>query len=404
MIQTKKRIFIAGVAIIALIMFTSAGFILGKIVEGKIELKVDPDLYKTTALPEIFSNTIVQQVWNIVESEYVDKEKIDQKEIFYNALRGFVAGLGDPHSAFLDPQTTKEFDEAIAGSFEGIGAELAIKNGVATVVTPLPGTPAEKAGLKPGDKILSVDGESVVGLPLEKVVRKIRGLAGTNVVLLLMRGDEEPFEVVITRATIEIQSVKWAMRDDGLFYLKMSGFNGDTSGLLNKAAKEIKEKKPAGIILDLRNNPGGLLETSIDVASFWIENKLILTEKFGTGQQINYTSTKKALFKDYSTVVLINEGSASASEIVAGALQDYKKAMIIGTNSFGKGSVQALHKLTDGSSVKVTVAKWLTPGGRSINDGGIKPDIEVKLTPEDVEKERDAQLEKAAEVLLKNKK
>ena len=130
MIQTKKRIFIAGVAIIALIMFTSAGFILGKIVEGKIELKVDPDLYKTTALPEIFSNTIVQQVWNIVESEYVDKEKIDQKEIFYNALRGFVAGLGDPHSAFLDPQTTKEFDEAIAGSFEGIGAELAIKNGV----------------------------------------------------------------------------------------------------------------------------------------------------------------------------------------------------------------------------------------------------------------------------------
>ena len=251
---------------------------------------------------------------------------------------------------------------------------------------------------------MSVDGESVVGLPLEKVVRKIRGLAGTNVVLLLMRGDEEPFEVVITRATIEIQSVKWAMRDDGLFYLKMSGFNGDTSGLLNKAAKEIKEKKPAGIILDLRNNPGGLLETSIDVASFWIENKLILTEKFGTGQQINYTSTKKALFKDYSTVVLINEGSASASEIVAGALQDYKKAMIIGTNSFGKGSVQALHKLTDGSSVKVTVAKWLTPGGRSINDGGIKPDIEVKLTPEDVEKERDAQLEKAAEVLLKNKK
>ncbi|MBI5077177.1 S41 family peptidase [Candidatus Falkowbacteria bacterium] len=402
--RINGKIFVTFVVVALLIIFTGAGFVLGRITEGKIEFEINPELYKATPLPEIFSNTVVQQVWNIIQTEYVDKDKIDQREIFYGALRGLVSGLGDPHSAFLDPVTTMEFDQAMAGAFEGIGAELAMKNNVATVVAPLPGTPAEKAGLRPGDKILAVDGEQVVGLPLEKVVRKIRGPGGTNVALLIMRGDEEPFEVVITRATIEIKSVKWAFRDDGLFYLKLNGFNGDTSDLLNKAAKEIKQKKAGGIILDLRNNPGGLLDTAIDVASFWIEDKLILTEKFGGGQQVNYRSSKKAMLKDFPTIVLINEGSASASEIVAGALQDYKKAMVLGATSFGKGSVQALHKLPDGSSVKITVAKWLTPNGRSINDGGIKPDLEIKITKEDVENQKDPQLEKAVEVLLKNKK
>lgn len=375
---------------------------MGKVTTGKLNLKINPNVYQETALPEIFQNSLTRQVWSIINNEFVDKSKLDDKELFYSALRGLVGGLGDPYTDFFDPETTKDFNEQIAGQFAGIGAELSVKEGgIMTVVAPLPETPAEKAGILSGDKIFSVDGKEVTGMPLEKVVRMIRGTAGTTVTLVIVRGDEEPKDFVITRDIIEIKSVKYEFRADGLAYLQISGFNADTSELVSKFEKELKTRKPRGIILDLRNDPGGLLETALDIGSKWVEKDTLLIEKFGDGREIKYTAGNKAVFKGYPTVVLINQGSASASEIVAGALQDYKLGTLVGKKSFGKGSVQMLKSLSDGSSVKVTVAKWLTPNGRSINEEGIQPDVEVDITKEDVQNKKDPQLEKAIELLNK---
>ncbi len=397
-----KRIFFIALVVLLFILFTGGGFVLGKVTTGKLNLKINPNVYQETALPEIFQNSLTRQVWSIINNEFVDKSKLDDKELFYSALRGLVGGLGDPYTDFFDPETTKDFNEQIAGQFAGIGAELSVKEGgIMTVVAPLPETPAEKAGILSGDKIFSVDGKEVTGMPLEKVVRMIRGTAGTTVTLVIVRGDEEPKDFVITRDIIEIKSVKYEFRADGLAYLQISGFNADTSELVSKFEKELKTRKPRGIILDLRNDPGGLLETALDIGSKWVEKDTLLIEKFGDGREIKYTAGNKAVFKGYPTVVLINQGSASASEIVAGALQDYKLGTLVGKKSFGKGSVQMLKSLSDGSSVKVTVAKWLTPNGRSINEEGIQPDVEVDITKEDVQNKKDPQLEKAIELLNK---
>jgi len=377
-------------------------FVLGKVTSGKINLNFNPDIYKETELPDVFKNTLTQQIWTIINSDFVDKSKIDDKELFYSALRGLVGGLDDPYTMFLDPETTKEFDEQISGQFQGIGAEIAIKDGgIITIVAPMPGTPSEKVGLLAGDKIFSVDGKEVTGMPLEKVVRMIRGEKGTTVTLMIVRGDEDPKEYVITRDMIEMKSVTYEFRKDGLAYVQMSGFNTDTNELFEKFIKEAKKNKVKGIILDLRNNPGGLLEMALEISSKWVDNKVILIEKFGDGREIKYTSSGSPDLAGMKTVVLINQGSASASEIVAGALQDYQLATIIGKTSFGKGSVQELKSLPDGSSIKVTVAKWLTPSGRSINEAGIKPDQEVNFTKEDSQNKKDPQLDKAAEILTK---
>lgn len=400
--KIKKGALVVAVIILFACVYSS-GYFIGKISSGKIELKVGSELYEKTALPEVFKNSLIEQVWTILRNDFVDREKIDEKKLYYGALKGFVSGLEDPYTVFLDPETTKEFDDQIAGSFEGIGAEIAIKDGLVTVVAPLPGTPAEQAGLLAGDKIYTVDGKEVIGLGLEKVVRMIRGPRGTQVSLLIVRGEEEPREVKITRGVIELKSVKWiTLREDNIFYIALSGFNGDTVKLFDAAVKEILKKKPKGIILDLRNNPGGLLDTALEIVSYWVgDSQLVLKEKFGDGRETEYRADEKATLKGYPTVVLINAGSASGAEIVAGALQDYGLAKLVGQKSFGKGSVQALKKLPDGSSIKVTIAKWLTPKGRSINDEGIAPDVEVKLTKKDVENQKDPQLEVALEMLLK---
>ena len=397
-----KRGIVVVVIVLLFVIFSGVGFVIGKVTTGKISLKIDPNIYQETALPDFFQNSLTKQVWSIMNNDFVDKTKLEDKELFYSALRGLVNGLGDPYTVFFDPETTKEFDEQIDGRFGGIGAELSVKDGgIMTIVAPMPETPAEKAGLMPGDKIFSVDGKEVSGMILEKVVRLIRGPEGTTVTLVIVRGEEEPKEYIITRAIIEMKSVKYEFRPDGLAYLQISGFNSDTSELVSKFEKELKTKKPRGIIVDLRNDPGGLLETALDIGSKWVEKDVLLIEKFGDGREIKYNAGSKAVFKGYPTVVLINEGSASASEIVAGALQDYKLATLVGKKSFGKGSVQMLKKLTDGSAVKVTVAKWLTPNGRSINELGIEPDITVEFTKADFDAKKDPQMEKALEILNK---
>lgn len=344
-------------------------------------------------------------VWDILKNEYVDKGKLTDKQMFYGALRGLVSSANDPYTVFMEPKVAQEFADDLAGTFEGIGAEIGMKNEVITIVAPLSGMPAEKAGLKAGDKILAINGESTNGLSVDEAVNKIRGPKGTEVTLSIYRnGFEKAKDYKITRDVIVVKSVKTEMRKDGIFVITVSNFNDDTKELFANAVREIAEKNPKGIILDLRNNPGGYLDTAVDMASQWVEDGVIVTEQFSEDKKNEYPARGRADLKNYPTVVLVNQGSASASEIVSGALKDYQKATIVGMKTFGKGSVQTLEELNDGSSLKITIAKWLTPKGNNINEQGIAPDVEVDLTNDDYNNSKDPQLDKAVELLTKGKK
>jgi len=365
------------------------GKILGKYSqapEGKLTQDVDFNLF--------------WDVWDILKEEHVDRDQLNEKEMFYGALRGLVASLGDPYTVFMNPQIAQEFEEDLAGTFEGIGAQIGIKNDILTIIAPLEDMPAEKAGLRAGDKVYAIDDVSTAGITIDEAVRKIRGPKDSQVTLTISRdGLDEVEDITITRGVIIVKSVKTELRDDNIFVIKITNFNDDTMQLFNQAVQEAVKQNPAGIIFDLRNNPGGYLETAIEVASEWVEEGVIVIEKFSEERKYEYLARGRARLKDYPTVVLVNQGSASASEIVAGALQDYGKATIVGMQTFGKGSVQTLEDLKDGSSVKITVAKWLTPHGRSISEEGIAPDVEVDLTNEDYDADKDPQMDKAIELL-----
>ncbi len=340
-------------------------------------------------------------VWDILQKEYVDKEKINEKKMFYGAIKGLVSSLDDPYTVFMEPKIAKEFSDDLAGTFEGIGAEIGIKNDILTIIAPLPDMPAEKAGLKAGDKVYAIDGDTTAGISIDEAVSNIRGPKGTNVVLSIFRKEfDEVKDIEITRGKIIVKSIRTSIdEENNIFNIKITNFNSDTEDLFNKAVKEAVKLNPKGIILDLRNNPGGYLETAIEVSSEWVNKKIVVTEKYSEEKKFEHLSRGRARLESFPTVVLVNEGSASASEIVSGALQDYDKAIIIGKKTFGKGSVQTLTNLDDGSSVKITVAKWLTPNGRSINDEGIEPDIEIEFTIENFNAGDDPQMEKAIEIL-----
>jgi len=339
------------------------------------------------------------EVWDTLEKEYVDKGKINEKEMFYGALKGMVASFKDPYTVYLDPKLSREFEEDLSGTFEGIGAEIGIRDETLTIVAPLEGMPAQIAGLKAGDKVYAIDGESTMGIMIDEAVRKIRGPKGTVVTLTISRdGFESAEDIKITRGTIIVKSVKTTYRDDNIYIIKVTNFNGDTMDLFNQAVREALTKNPKGIILDLRNNPGGYLDVAVEMASEWVEDGIVVTEQFSEEKKNEYQARGRARLKDFKTVVLVNQGSASASEIVAGALRDLKKATIVGMQTFGKGSVQSLEGFKDGSSVKITVAKWLTPNGDNINEEGIAPDVEVDLTAEQFEANEDPQMEKAVDL------
>lgn len=344
------------------------------------------------------------KVWDLLHKEYVDKGKINEKEMFYGAIYGMTAALKDPYTVFMDPKNTKEFADDLAGTFEGIGAEIGIRKDVLVIIAPLANMPAEKAGLKAGDKIYAINGVSTAGIMVDEAVNKIRGHKDTEVTLTISRdGLSKAKDVKIKRGVIIVKSVITEMRSDKIFVIKVSNFNNDTSNLFNQAVSEVVKLNPKGIILDLRNNPGGYLDTAVEVASEWVEDGVIVTEKFTEEKKNEYLARGRARLKDFSTVILVNQGSASASEIVAGALKDKNKATIIGKKTFGKGSVQTMEDLPDGSSVKITVAKWLTPNGDCINEQGIAPNVEVELTEEDYNNLKDPQLDKALEILKKEK-
>jgi carboxyl-terminal processing protease len=343
------------------------------------------------------------EVWDNLKTQFVDKNKVSDQELFYGSLKGLAQSTGDPYTVFMDPKEAKEFTDDLAGTFEGIGAEVGMRNDITTIIAPLDGMPAKQAGLRAGDKIYAVDGKSTLGMTVDEVVKKIRGPKGTKVVLTIISGKDKPKDITITRSLIVTKSVKSEMRPDGIFLVRVSNFNNDTEGLFNETINTILLKNPKGIILDLRNNPGGYLETAVRMASEWVEEGPIVAEQFSDNRRNEYPAKGNARLKNFPTVVLVNGGSASASEILAGALRDYKKATIVGETTFGKGSVQTLSDLSEGAMLKVTVAKWLTPAGDFINEKGLKPNIEVKLTNTDLDKNLDPQLDKAIQ-LLKAKK
>lgn len=360
------------------------------------------------SLPAYLSNdadfNVFWEVWDIVQKNYVDGP-IPETQLLYGAVAGQVAALGDPYSVFLDPDTAKKFAQELSSEFEGIGAEISIKNKFLTVVAPLPDSPAEKAGLKSGDKIYAIDGKDSAYLTLNEAVSLIRGEAGTKVTVSVIRGEgaeTEELQIEIIRDKIHFDTVKWEMKGDGILYIEISHFNNDTETLFNKAVSDNIGKDIKGIILDLRGNPGGFLDVAVNMAGKWVrKGDVVVFEKFSETRQNPYRSNGRAELAGIPTVALVNGGSASASEIIAGALQDYKLATIVGTQTFGKGSVQDLRELSDGSELKLTIARWLTPLERIIEGEGITPDIQVELSNEDYDNDIDPQLNKALELLKK---
>lgn len=374
----------------------------GEMIQKEVSYFGVDKLNTASAITADIDYNLYWKVWNTLKDSYVDKDKLDDQTLFYGALKGLVAATGDPYTVFMDPKENKQFEDDLAGTFEGIGAEIGLKDEIITIISPLNDMPAAKAGLKAGDQVFAINGTSTAGMTVNEAVRQIRGAKGTNVTLTIFRkGEKDTKDYTITRNVIVIKSVKTELRSDGIYVISVSAFNNDTWNLFKTAVDDILVKKPKGIILDLRNNPGGYLETAVDMSSEWIEEGPVVIEKFSETKQDKYLSTGSAKLKNIPTVVLINKGSASASEIVAGALQDTKKATIVGEKSYGKGSVQSLINLEDGSSIKVTIAKWLTPKGLSINDQGITPDQEISIKAEDIAKDLDPQMQKALDILKK---
>jgi len=340
---------------------------------------------------------IFWDTWEALDKNYA-LSPLDEKAMVYGAISGMVDSLGDPYTVFMTPDENESLSEDMSGFFGGIGAEVGFRNGFVTVIAPLKGSPAEKSGLLSGDKIIEVGEENVEDYNVDEVVNLIRGEEGTKVTLVILRG-EEVMNFEIMREEIADQTVKWEMKENGVVYLEIRQFKRETAGELDAQIGDILSQDPKGIVLDLRNNPGGYLDVVVEVASRFINDGEVVVFEESEGGKKAYKAEGGKRFDGMPIVVLVNEGSASASEILAGALKDYGLATLIGKTTFGKGLVQGILDMKDGSALKVTVAKWLTPNGENINENGIAPDIEVDYTYEDYENGIDPQLDKAIEML-----
>ena len=367
---------------------------------------------KEEGAPENVDFSLFWKVYNDLSAKYVDKGKVDAQKILYGAISGLVNSVGDPYTVFFEPVTSKKFQEEISGSFGGIGIEIGKRNGVLTVISPIKDTPAFKAGIKSGDKILKIDGKPSANLAIEEAVNLIRGKKGTKVVLNIQTDTNTPRDVELIRDAIKIPTIDWKLIEHNnkkVAYMQIYSFNQTVDSEFKKASEEILKSDADSLIIDLRNNPGGLLDSAINLAGWFLDkNQIVVSEAFGNGTTNEFRSDGNSALKKYPTIVLMNGGSASASEILAGALHDNRKIKVVGEKSFGKGSVQELQNYGDGSSLKVTIAKWLTPNGISISEKGIEADVEVKFSEEDMKEEgkieigtpgKDAQLDKALEII-----
>ena len=323
---------------------------------------------------------VVDEAWNVIFNNYVDRDNVDPANLTRGAIEGMVEGLDDPYTSYIDQKNYELGVTWLEGEFEGIGAHITVRDKMLTIIAPIPGSPAEKAGILPGDVILEVDGESTSELSLAEAVLRIRGESGTPVSLLVLHeGETEPVEITIIRASIKVASVRFEMRD-GYAYINLTQFSERTDEELIPILHTIEDEGARGIVLDLRNNPGGLLEEVVDIASHFLADD-ILVVSVSSGQEILYVLNSNAgvITTDLPVVILVNENIASGSEVLSGALQDYDRAIVAGNVTFGKGSVNVLYRLSDGSGIYVTTARWLTPDGRLIEGKGIEPDIRLEL-------------------------
>ncbi|MEW6718613.1 MAG: S41 family peptidase [Chloroflexota bacterium] len=341
------------------------------------------------------------EAWQIVHDEYVD-QPLNDISLMRGAIRGMLEAIGDEHTSYMDPDEYIQANIPLEGEYEGIGAWVDPTGEYLTIISPMPGSPAEEAGLKPGDQVIAVDGEDMTGVDGYLVIRHVLGPAGTTVRLTIRReGVAEPLEFEVVRAKITIPSVEAHMLDENIAYVQLYQFGENVDQELRQALKDLLSQEPIGLILDLRNNGGGYLDSAIEVASEFISEGVILYEEFGDGKRETFTALQGGLATDIPMIVLVNEGSASASEIVAGAIQDHERGLLVGTTTFGKASVQNWIPLrNDQGAVRVTIARWLTPNEHIIQDVGLKPDVEVPYTDEDYDAGIDPQLDKAIEILL----
>jgi carboxyl-terminal processing protease len=340
------------------------------------------------------------EAWDILQENYVD-QPLDEEALMRGAIDGMMNSLGDPHTTYMDPEQFRRANAPLEGEYEGIGAYVDITGDYLKIISPMPNSPAENAGLRPEDVIVAVDGEDMTGVDGNLVLRRILGPAGTDVTLTIQRGETAPFDVTITRAKIVLPSADGEMLEDGIAYVRVYTYGDKTMTELRQTLKALMAEKPNGLILDLRNNGGGYLPTAIEVTSqFMKANEIVMYEEFGDGSRQTFKSKSGGLATTIPMVVLVNGGSASAAEITAGALQDLDRAELVGTTTFGKGSVQRWAALNnDQGAVRVTIARWYTPDDRQIHGIGLEPDYVIELTEEDEEAERDPQLEKAIELL-----
>jgi len=351
--------------------------------------------------PEDLDFSLFWEAWQNLEKYYVDPERIDYQQMIHGAIRGMTEALRDPYTVYMEEEDLKMFEEGAAGEFEGVGIEMGIRDGQLTVIAPLEGTPAERAGLRAGDKIVKINDRETRGMVIDVAVSLIRGPKGTGVTLTIMReGWTEPEAFTITRDIIEIPSLSWELLKGNIAHIRLYRFTWTASSDFNIAAAEILASPAEKIILDLRNNTGGYLNTTHDVAGWFLEKDQVITiQEVSSGKKENiYKASGPSKLLPYPTVVLVNQGSASASEILAGALRDNRGIKLVGETTFGKGSIQELRYLAEGA-IKVTVARWLTPSGYLINGIGLEPDVKVELTEQDIDADKDPQLDKALELL-----
>lgn len=404
--MNSKKSFIAGILTLSFVTFT-LGWISAKSFEpakpynnsvnAKIELSPDP-------LQQPIGVRDLDEVWVRLKGNYYDAKKLEQEKLEYGAVKGFVSGIGDPYTVFMTPAESKEFGNDLNGQLEGIGAQLEVKNGKLVVATPLKGSPAEETGIKAGDIIYKIDGALSQEMTLYEAVSKIRGAKGTQVKLIIIRENvQKPLEFTITRRKITIDTITLKKLDGDIYHLAIHQFNDHTNGEFQNAIQKILLDRSKGMIVDVRGNGGGYLETSVEIVSEFLSGQktaVIIKRRDQTKNEIMKTSGSAKL-ADIPLVVLVDKGSASASEILAGAIQDYKRGILIGEKTFGKGSVQEISNLPDGASLRMTIAKWFTPLDRSIDEVGIAPDREVVFTESAAESGKDPQLDAAVEYLNK---
>jgi carboxyl-terminal processing protease len=404
-VNKLKTTLVVFVAFVLLAGSFSGGFLVGHLMplaQGRLPVassSTDPQASTPAEMQSLFQP--FWETWSLVHTQYVN-QPVDDVALMRGAINGMLAALGDAHTSYMDPQEYQHANESLSGEYEGIGAYVDTSTAYLTVISPIPGSPAEAAGLRSGDAILAIDGKDMTDVEPELVRKQVLGPAGSVVTLTIQRGSETPFDIQVTRAKIIVKSAEGKMLDNGIAYVQVTTFGNKTSAELQAALETLMAQHPQGLILDLRNNGGGYLQTAVEVTSqFLPKGEVILNEKYGADKQDTYESLGNGLATDIPMVVLINEGTASASEIVAGALQEYGRAKLVGVVSYGKGSVQTWTPLSnDQGAVRVTVAKWLTPQERAIDKLGLTPEVYVTMTEEDYNNKRDPQLDAAIQTLL----